>query len=63
MPVDMLRRKLTEAGYEEKRRTVEGCNSGKQIDLWQKIVPGQKRAPTLTDDEVTDIAAAYNASF
>jgi len=60
MPPDMLRRKLTEAGYEEKRRTVEGCNDGKQIDLWQKVVPGQRRAPALTPEQVDAIATAYN---
>lgn len=63
MPVDMLKLKLTEAGYDAKRRPVAGCNSGKQIDLWQKIVPGQRRAPPLTDIETMDIASAYNDSF
>lgn len=42
MPLDMLRRKVSEAGYEEKQRVVGTCNGGKQIPLWQKIVPGQK---------------------
>jgi hypothetical protein len=60
MPPDMLRRKLTEAGYEEKRRTVEGCNNGKQIDLWQKVIPGQRRASSLTPEQVSAIAFAYN---
>ncbi|MBQ5939864.1 primase-helicase family protein [Massilia sp. AB1] len=59
MQTDMIRRKLTEAGYEEKRRVVLGCNAGKQIDLWQKIVPGQRRAPSLTPVEQAAIAAAY----
>lgn len=63
LPPDMLRRKLTEAGYEEKRRVVGNCNGGKQIDVWQRIVPGQKRAPALTDDEVATISAAFNGSF
>lgn len=63
MPPDMLRRKLTEAGYEDKRREVGTCNGGKQIDLWQRIVPGQKRAPTLTTDQISEISAAYNGSF
>jgi hypothetical protein len=63
MPQDMLRRKLTEAGYEEKRRAVEGCNNGRQIDLWQKIVPGQRRAPALSQADIDAISAAYNVSF
>jgi hypothetical protein len=63
MPPEMLRRKLTESGYEETRRVVEGCNNGKQIDLWQKIVPGRKRAPSLTDEEITAISDAYNHTF
>lgn len=63
LPSDMTRRKLTEAGYEEKRRVVAGCNDGKQIDLWQKLVPGQKRSPALTDDEAIAITSAYNDSF
>lgn len=63
LPPDMLRRKLTEAGYELKRRAVEGCNSGKQIDLWQKIVPGQRRAPPLTPEQVAAISDAYNTTF
>lgn len=60
MPEDLLRRKLTEAGYEETRRIVGTCNKGKQIDLWQRIVPNQKRAPTLTTDQIIEIAGAYN---
>lgn len=63
MPQDMLRRKLTEAGYEQKRRSVGGCNNGKQIDLWQMIVPGRSRAPSLTEAEVEDITAAYTGSY
>jgi len=63
LPPDMLRRKLTEAGYEEKRRVVGNCNGGRQIDVWQRIVPGQKRAPALTVDEVATISAAYNGGF
>lgn len=63
LPPDMLRRKLTEAGYEEKRRPVGSCNGGKQIFLWQKIVPGQKRAPALTDAQIEAISDAYTASF
>jgi hypothetical protein len=63
MPPDMVRRKLTEAGYSESRRVVGACNNGKQIDIWQKIVPGQKRAPALTADQVATISAAYNVSF
>jgi hypothetical protein len=63
MPSEMLRRKLTECGYSEVRRVVAGCNSGKQIDLWQKIIPGQRRAPSLTPDQIDDIAVAYNGSF
>ena len=63
MPPDMVRRKLTEAGYSESRRVVGECNGGKQIDLWQKIVPGQKRAPALSADQVATISAAYNVSF
>lgn len=61
MPIDMIRRKLSEAGYAEKRRVVEGCNSGKQIDVWQKVVPGQRRAPPMTPAEEEAIIAAYNA--
>lgn len=63
MPDDMIRRKLTEAGYEEKRRVVAGCNDGKQIDLWQRLVPGQRRSPGLTEEEVFAITSAYNDSF
>ena len=63
LPADMLRRKLTEAGYEEKRRVVGTCNGGKQIDVWQRIVPGQKRAPALTEDEVATISTAFNGGF
>ncbi|MDB5934124.1 MAG: hypothetical protein JWQ01_1468 [Massilia sp.] len=63
MPPDMLRRKLTEAGYEEARRVVGTCNGGKQIDLWQKVVANQKRAPALTADQVEAISYAYSASF
>jgi DNA invertase Pin-like site-specific DNA recombinase len=59
---DLIRRKLTEAGYEEKRRVIGSCNKGKQIEVWQKIVPGQKRAPTLTTEQISEIAAAYNGS-
>jgi hypothetical protein len=61
-PEDLLRRKLTEAGYEQKRRVVGSCNNGKQIDLWQKIVPGQLRAAPFTPDQIAEIAAAYNGS-
>jgi len=61
MPPDLLRRKLTEASYEAKRRIVEGCNKGKQIELWQKIVPGQLRAPSLTQEQISAITFAYNA--
>jgi hypothetical protein len=60
MPADMLSRKLTEAGYEKTRRPVGTCNDGKQIDLWQKIVPGQRRAPPLTPQQVEDISVAYD---
>jgi hypothetical protein len=63
LPPDMLRRKLTEAGYEEARRVVSGCNSGKQIDLWQKLVPGQRRSPALTAEQVEEITFAYTAAF
>jgi hypothetical protein len=63
MPEDLLRRKLTEAGYEETRRVVGSCNGGKQIDLWQRIVPGQRRAPPLTPDQVSEISAAYTGAF
>lgn len=63
MPSDMVRRKLTEAGYSESRRVVGECNNGKQIDIWQKIVPGQRRAPALSADQVATISAAYNVSF
>jgi hypothetical protein len=61
MPIDMIRRKLSEAGYVEKRRVVEGCNSGKQIDVWQKLVPGQRRAPPITPADQEAIVTAYNA--
>lgn len=57
---EMLRRKLTEAGYEESRRAVGTCNDGNQIFVWQKIVPGRRRAPALTEDQVVNISAAYN---
>lgn len=63
MPPDMLRRKLTEAGYEEKRLIVGTCNGGKQIDVWRKITPGQTRAPKLSDSQVLTISAAYNGAF
>jgi hypothetical protein len=63
MPPDMLRRKLTEAGYETSRRPVGTCNNGNQIDVWQKIVPGRKRAPTLTAEQVMTISAAYNEAY
>lgn len=61
MPDDLLRRKLTEAGYEQARRKVGTCNGGKQIDVWQRVVPNQKRAPTLTVDQICDISAAFNS--
>lgn len=60
MPSDMLRRKLTEAGYEEARRVVGTCNHGKQIDVWQKVIPGQRRSPALTTQQVEDISVAYD---
>lgn len=61
MPIDMIRRKLSEAGYAEKRRVVEGCNSGKQIDVWQKLVPGQRRAPPIIQADQDAIVTSYNA--
>lgn len=63
VPEDLIRRKLTEAGYEVSRRVVGSCNKGKQIDLWQRIVPGQKRSPVLTPDQIADIAGGYNGSI
>ena len=63
MPTDMLRRKLSEMGYEEKRRTVPGCNNGKQIGLWQRIMDGKKRRTSLTQDEIDVISEAYNRPF
>ena len=59
MPPDMLRRKLTEAGYEPARRVVGKCNDGNQIDVWQKPTPGKKREAKLTADQVATISAAY----
>lgn len=59
LPEDLLNRKLTEAGYIDKRRVVGDCNSGKQIEVWQKIVPGRKRAQPLTPEQITAISAAY----
>jgi predicted ATPase len=63
MPPDMLSRKLTEAGYEAARRVVGTCNNGNQIEVWKKVIPGQKRAPKLTAEQVTTISAAYNETF
>lgn len=63
MPGDMLRRKLSESGYELKRRTVPGCNNGKQIPLWQKIVSGKQRNRSLTDEEIAAISDVYNCTF
>ncbi|RFP23131.1 hypothetical protein D0T25_06965 [Duganella sp. BJB488] len=61
IPPDLLRRKLTEAGYEIKRRVVGTCNNGKQIDVWQKLVAKQLRSPALTPAQVEIISAALNS--
>lgn len=49
---------LKEAGYNEKRRVVEGCGA-KQIDIWVPPAPaGKTKTRAITEEEAAEIAAA-----
>lgn len=58
MPLDLMRKKLGDSGYEETRRVIRGCNDNKQIDMWQKTA---RRAPSLTADQIAELTAAFNS--
>ena len=60
---DIIKKKLITLGYEHVRRTVEDCNNGNKIWLWQPKPNEGSKTPSFTPDQHVSLREAFNFTF